>query len=192
MQRPLSFVLRNAGSLLALGGSILALGAFFFLPYYWATVVFANKSVTSFHYVSVMVTGAQLANERLPGPSGAAPLLVSNGLVSIEESYGQGGLHLLWLEPLVAVLSLLLASLFLLPPHRVKPTAAWWLLWPLIASPLLAVVALLGHYAQEDSRVYGPYSTAWGFWVFLLGMGLAVLGGVLLRVFHRERFVLTS
>ena len=34
MQRLLPFVLRNAGSLLALGGGMLALCAFFFLPYF--------------------------------------------------------------------------------------------------------------------------------------------------------------
>ena len=182
MQRLLPFVLRNAGSLLALAGGILALSAFFFLPYYWATVVVANESVTSFHYVAVMVTGVQLASERLPIPPGASTLPAYNGLVSIEVSYGQGGLSLLWFEPLVALLSLFLASLLLARPKQVKPTAAWWLMWLLIASPLLSLVFLLG-YTQENRG--WNFSTAWGFWVLLLAMVLTAVGGVLIRFSHR-------
>ncbi len=147
--------------------------------------------VSSFHYVSATVAGVQLASERFPVLPGASTLPAYNGLLILEMSYGRGGLSLLWFEPLVAVLSILLASLSLERPTQAKRPTTWWIL---IASPLLSLVVILFRYAQ-DSRgliTMPNFSPAWGFRVFLLGMGLVVLGGVLLRFLHRERRVLTG
>ena len=50
MQRLLPFVLRNAGSLLALGGDTLALCAFFCLPSFWVAVAIGHGPVSSIHF----------------------------------------------------------------------------------------------------------------------------------------------
>jgi hypothetical protein len=50
MQRLLPFVLRNAGSLLALDGGTLALCAFFCLPSFWVAVAIGHGPVSSIHF----------------------------------------------------------------------------------------------------------------------------------------------
>src|SRR5215472_10118217 len=79
MQRHLPFVLRNAGSLLALSGGILALCAFFFLPFLSIEIWIApHPRSTIFSVHNVAVTGAQVASNSLP----ALPLHPGEGIVN--------------------------------------------------------------------------------------------------------------
>jgi len=193
MQRLLSFVLRNAGSLLALGGGILALWAFFFLPYFSIEIWVAPLHASTFFSVhDVSVTGAQLASNSLPAfPLHPGEGIVNSGYVPLEDAYGGGEeFPFLWLEPLVAVMIIMLAGVLLLVRCKSVMTFWPWLsIRLLIGIALFTCISLLARYHSELGLPLVSYS--WGFWVFLLGMGLEVLGGVLLWFSHRERRVLT-
>jgi len=193
MQRHLPFVLRNAGSLLALSGGILALCAFFFLPFLSIEIWIApHPRSTIFSVHNVAVTGAQVASNSLPAlPLHPGEGIVSNGYFPLWNAYSVGEeVPLLWLQPLAAVMFIMLAGVLLLVGSNPVMTFWPWLsIRLLIGIALLTCISLLAQYHSDLSWFGVSYS--WGFWAVLLGMVLEVLGGGLLWFSHRERRVLT-
>src|SRR5260370_259035 len=138
---------------------MLALGAFFFLPYFPVETLVAtsytNASITVHDF---SVTGVQLAKGDFPSLTALARLhpgegIVNSGYYPLENAYGDGEqFPLLWLEPLVGVNAIVLAAVLLL--FRRKPimtTGPWLCTWLLIGMVLLTLISLLARYRSDLS-----------------------------------------
>jgi hypothetical protein len=184
-------LLRNGGAFLALGGGMLALCAFFFLPYFsletWVTPSSAS-TIISVHDVSV--TGIQLAKGDFPSLTALERLYPGEGIADsgyfyLEGPYGDvKGFPLLWLEPLVAVITIILARVLLL--FRRKPVMTngpWLCIQLLIGMALLTLIILLALYHSDlSSSGWSLVSYSWGFWTILLGMFLVAVGAGTVRL----------
>jgi hypothetical protein len=186
-----SRTLRNGGILLALGGGILALCAFFFLSYFSIeTLVAPLHASNSISVHDVSVTGAQLARKDLPNLPALARLrpgegVVNSGYYALENAYGAGEeFPFLWLEPLAAVIAIVLAAVLL--RFRRKPVMTngpWLCIWLLIGLALITLISLLAHYRSDLSWFWWDLvSYSWGFWAVLLGMFLVAVGAGAVRL----------
>ena len=186
-----SRTLRHGGILLALGGGLLALCAFFFLPYFSIeTLVETSHASTSISVRDVSVTGAQLARKDFSNLPALARLhpgegIVNSGYYQLENAYGAGEeFPFLWLEPLAAVMAIVLAAVLLL--FRRKPVMTngpWLCIWLLIGLALITLISLLARYRSDLSFFWWDLvSYSWGFWAVLLGMFLVAVGAGTVRL----------
>ena len=177
--------LRNGGAFLALSGGILVLCAFFFLPYFSIETLVAPLHASTFISVrDVSVTGVQLAMKGLPSLTALVRLhpgegIVNSGYYPLENAYGDGEqFPLLLLEPLAAVMTIVLAGVLLLVRRKpVMTTGPWLCIWLLIGMALFTLISLLARYHSDLSSLgWSLVSYGWGFWVILLGL-VFVAGG---------------
>ena len=192
-QLPPSLTARYAGILAVLCGSILALCAFFFLPYFSVITIYShvNSHAITYTGTSSSVTGVQLASRDFPRLSDLAREGgQDNGFLIIEEAFPEGELSAFWLEPLVALFALLLAGFFLFQSRKREIISGTSLL---IAISFLALAALLSRYYSDTAHgFFGNFSLAsysWGFWVYFAGMFFAAAGTI---VVARSRVVIAA
>lgn len=189
MKFPQFRALRNAGVFLALGGGLLALCAFFFLPYFSVETLHQSYPYEGYPIgvQEATLTGAQLASKDYPSLADLARLYpregVTSGFTTVEQTYREEPSPL-WLEPLVAVIAIVLAAVLLLFRRQpVLTTGPWLCIWLLVGIALLTLISLLGRY-HSDVSIFGwnLVSYSWGFWMVLLGMVLVAVGASTVRL----------
>jgi len=194
-QLPLSLTARYAGILAVLCGSILALCAFFFLPYYSVLIIYShvNSHAITYTGTSSSVTRVQLASRDFPSLSDLAREGgQDNGFLTIANAFPGEDLRFLWLEPLVALFAFLLAGFLLFQSRKREIISGTGLL---IAISVLALVALLSRYYSDTNHgLFGfefisRASYTWGFWVYLVGIFFVAAGTI---VVARSRVVIPA
>ena len=157
---PLKFILQKSqGAIIAGIGSLVSLLAFFTMPYFAAHGGF---------FSTASATGQQLA-------SGIALFTQYNNQIS--------WFQLLWLEPLVAVIVLVSAGVQLFKSLNYDDEVAKRIATGLIGLSALAIVVLLCGYVLDSQSAPGSSFTfaslyASGFWIFIVGMIIAIAGGL--------------